>query len=449
MPTEFSLLDLSRPDYIKEELFNEKNTHYLVGDHYDDDSIYIEASLFDLFLLKTLAEQQTLSIKQLHRIHIAYFPVILETLRKRLRRWSEKGVVKVLRTENTVFATQNIYSIDFEGVRLLVKTGHLRKPWLNVDVSKFLNDKKDYIKHTIGQQDVVVELLTKLKDDGILFESIAPKRYFEQEEWGEGIPDWLLRYREVDKDDVYFFVEFDTGSESVNVVKEKFKAYIRRAEKNPDKKIVLLFSMLDSSFHYKWDSKPVKEGKHANFKKVFMDSDVIIPSNLVINVNFRNRVSTVVKEIIKPMDIEERIQPLLEHFKNNWSMKVEEILSDGFYQREVSKDYYADKVLEIRDSSGGLKERVGLIVAKEGDIDNFKRINGFYEAMEGRLFSDTVHRMIVLYDDERSMDDVIVNEPFNKRVLLASRADLLESGVHPFKRYSSRFATRTLEYPFD
>lgn len=445
MPSNFSSIDLAcPPDFTKKQYFKDKNK--VVLDVKEGKEIYVEITLFELTLLKVLTVQRTLSLVQIKEIYLAYYPIAYDTLQKKFKRWSEVGLVKSKDPHDNLKGVSIIYSIDSKGVQQLVNYRYLSKDWLDIDPTYYLRSMRNSI-HSVGIQDVVTELLVNLKEDDISFESVSPTRYFGVNDKEFGVPDWLLRYKLDDNNYMDFYIEFDNNSESVNMLEDKLKTYIKRANKSPSSDINVLLSFIDYSFHYRIGKDIPSEEKLMNVKKRFLER--VLPANLTINVNYRNRVFNVVRNIIHPVDKQKIIRPLIEHFKNTWGYQVEEILSDGFYRKEVPKNHYADVILEVRDNKHKLKERVGVIVAEEGDVGNFQRINGFYSAQKGRLFNNTVHHLIVLYENELAMDNDVLNTIFDKFVILSNNSALMGNDNKPFKQFTTGFQTKRIAYPFD
>lgn len=443
-------MDLRCPPYYSEdEYFKVKQTIYISNEFHKVLRKNIKISFFELNLLKLLAIQQVLSTHQLHRIYNAYHPDPIKkvTLLKKFSRWAEKGIVNVKISKSSVFGNNhNLYSIGDTGIKILVELSYLTEDWLDINTSILL--KKKRTRHFIGQQDVAVELFSKLNKDELFFETIPPYQMFgDNKEFG--VPDWILRFYDKEQAPYTFYVEFDVGTESItNKINNKYLTYIDRANTHPEENIILLLSAMDETFHYRGEKSPAGEERIANLKRFFIEKEVKLPSNLQVNVHLRSRVANVVKNYLLPMDKQGLVNILIQHFEKKWGYAVEENSSVGFYQRGVPEEHYADNILEIRNNNGQLIERIGVIVAEEGNIHSLQKINGFYQAMKSRSFISTIHRLVILHEDSLSISNDSYGIEFNREVLLGDCQAILQDKKLPFMMFTGVYQKKPIAYPF-
>lgn len=91
------------------------------------------------------------------------------------------------------------------------------------------------------------------------------------------------------------FIEFDVGTERNKEVFGKFDSYIRLAKDNPERNMVVLFSVMDESFHYRGDKNVIGKQRLGNIKHFFLKDNKEVPPNLKFKISYRNRIQHIVK----------------------------------------------------------------------------------------------------------------------------------------------------------
>lgn len=442
--TDFFSMDLSKPPIFSEdEYFTKKYIFYLSNERLPQERRNIKISLFEQNLLKLVAKQQGLSLHQLYRIYTAYHPIKYSTLRAKLNRWAKKNILH-LRKPNVKNAmmVHNVYSIGRLGLELLsVEDG---KKWLAINEDIF-KDKNNYV-HGIGQQEMVVQLMLHYMQHDIHFQSIAPYDLFGEDK-SLGVPDWFLIYEDENKVKHHFYLEFDGKSKKLSALNNKHQLYIQRAIENPEQKINVLYSLLDEEFHYRMLKEPSGPKRVSNFKSYF-SNDIELPKNLTINVHYLHRIGPATEYLFFPQDHQSKLEILKDHFTSTLNLSVNEMLSDGFYLRETPEHFYADKIWELRNSNGKLEERILIVAGQEGDIRNYQRINHLYSSMKKRRFSSTIHRLIIIYEDELSSLSDSIGTKFDHSVLITDK-ESLKNNNKPFKKFYGIFKTTDTSYPIN
>jgi hypothetical protein len=403
-------------------------------------------TLFEQNLLKFIAFQQRLSLEQIKRVYNYFYPIKLNTLKKKLNRWTESNILISYRNEDFTNLC-NLYSIGRKGLNLLAGADH--EKWLDIDPNEI--KRVTNYSHQIGYQEVVINLLLHFLDHSIHFHSYRPRLIFEEDQKEYGMPDWFLTHRLNDGTLKDFYIEYDNNNMSHPEIRMKNKAYIKKALDNPDKDITLLYSLVEQDFHYRGVSKHSSRKRIANFKAHFLDDELAFPDNLTVNVHLLSRVSHVVDNLLIPKEKDNaiKLQALKDYFVSHYGYRVEEVLSDGFYFREVPTCYYADSILELYDHENKLVERIGIFFPNEGDIRSFQQVAGFYQMREGRLFTSTVHRLVLIYEDDISAVSDNFGIKFGKAALLTDVDSLRNNKEAPFRSFTGLNPTKKREYPFE
>lgn len=443
---DFFYTDLSKPAiFTDEEYFKKKYSFELSNEAVQQERKNVKITLFEQNLLRLLAKQQALSLHQLSRIYNAYYPIKIDTLRKKLNRWAEKKVTIVdsPNIKNSMMP-HNIYSIGRVGLEILsIDDGD---KWLNI-INNLFNERENYV-HGVGQQEVVVLLKLHYMKYNIHFHSISPYALFGEDK-SLGIPDWFLKYQDEEKMERHIYIEFDSKTKKLNATKEKHQAYIQRALENPDENITVLYSLIDEEFHYRLLSKPSGPKRIGNFKSYFAEPNVTLPENLTINIHYLNRVGPATEYLFLPQDNQNGLRVLKEYFMNELQLSVEPISSDGFYLREIPEQHYADDIWELRNTEGLLEERILVVVAQEGDIRSFQRIDSLFHAIKNRRFVSTVHRLVIIYNDDISSLSDSHGTKFDRSVLTTDVESLVNKSKKPFRSFYGVFKTKQTEYPLE
>ncbi|MFD1609797.1 replication-relaxation family protein [Oceanobacillus luteolus] len=443
---DFFFTDLGKPPiFTDKEYFQKKYVFDLSNEVVPQERQKAKITLFEQNLLRLIARQQALSLDQLYRIYNAYFPIKYKTLRMKLNRWGEKKILHVRRPSiKNAMMLHNIYSIGKVGLKILaIEDG---EEWLEVNNNLF-KEKTNYT-HGIGQQEVVVQLMLHYMKHNIHFESIAPYSLFGVDK-SLGIPDWFLKYRSDEKNEHNLFIEFDANSEKLNALNDKHKAYIQRAIENPDENITVLYSLIDEEFHYRILKPPSGPKRVSNFKSYFAEPNIVLPKNLTINVHYLNRVGPATEYLFLPQDIKAKLNILEKHFVNEFHLNVDHVLSKDFYMQEIPKEHYADGIWELRNTEGLLEERILVVVAQEGDIRSFQRIDSLFHAIKKRRLVSTVHRLVIIYNDDISSLSDSHGTKFDRSVLTTDVESLVNKSKKPFRSFYGVFKTKQTEYPLE
>jgi Replication-relaxation len=235
--------------------------------------VYLDSN--DIKILELILTQRIVSTMQVHIYSFALTGMQLDTVQKKLKRWSKYKVVKQYRyTLGQVGLGFNYYTIGSNGVDILIAEGILTEEQRNQFKSRrtFTN-----LDHTLATQEVAIRCLAQfVHEDRFNVKSINPyvKPYILNSEEIKLIPDWIIK-----RENVYLNIELDTGSETTSEIKYKIERYIQLATDNPLNRYYVLISVIDDSITTKKDysdnrSKRVSSLKYsiANVKGVEIEN---------------------------------------------------------------------------------------------------------------------------------------------------------------------------------
>ncbi|GLO68283.1 MULTISPECIES: replication-relaxation family protein [Oceanobacillus] len=442
---QFHLVNFAHPSLSDNEYFKEKQQVYLPN----YPKLYIKVTLFELEILKVLTIHKTLTTTQLLHLHNAHNPkkIKKEALRKKLLRWCEKDVINIYNPSkrNVPLGYNNIYSIGKEGVHILVIKDFLPEEILDEDIADY-NKITNHI-HSVGQHDVAIELFTKLKEYDLFFDTVRPSSYNNKtDESNYGKSDWLLRYyNEKSNEYTMVYIEFDTGTESIDIINGKINSYIKRAAEHPKENHLVLFSVLDDEFHQSGDKNNPKKRRIGNLKKQFLDSDKRLPTNLKFKIAYRNRMHHIVRREILEIEKTDILDTFTNYLETVMEYQIQSVADEDIYMKEVNKDTFADQIFEVCNKEGVFQERLGVIIADEGDINSFNKVIGFYQNLKDRVFKSSVTRLVLIYEDEESMIDPY-SYKFDKSVLLTNYSSLKGQRKMIFNQFINLNGTKKVSY---
>lgn len=305
-------------------------------------------------------------------------------------------------------------SLKKNGVHILKESGYL--PPDTKERSSTLDDIHfNHQDHTLSVRDIVTNILIEERkrsaSSDLTFEHFSPSQLpYHHPDNKEHIlfaPDWIIK-----NGNRYVNLEIDTGSENHNVLKKKLLRYIKYANLYPDKKHVVIFSVLDDSFRTRsWYGDRVK--RIISMKETFLNNikELKECDNLKVYVVPYKSTKRVAYQLLKGSLHEMNKSSLLSQLRNSVSLNFER---EGKYKLEsVYESSHTDVDVEmvIKDNETGDQYHLLCLFVEEGSITDFQRILSTQTLLHPTIFNSQRH-MLCVYGSKQELDlDVTMLEP--------------------------------------
>ncbi|MGD6961524.1 replication-relaxation family protein [Fictibacillus phosphorivorans] len=192
----------------------------------------------ELLLWVYLLKERALTEKQLYQYYSMYDTISYPGFWKKLCKFEEYGLIKSYKyrvgQNGTIIKYFRIRSLCYE---LLKKFDLITEEYENINVSTI---PKSNLDHHFGTKEVILKSLIELRNTLDNYHTVYPSKLTRV--YPITIPDGVLM-----SDDKLLYIEFDSGSETLNELKSKIQRYLHEADNSISKKEGILITLLDNS----------------------------------------------------------------------------------------------------------------------------------------------------------------------------------------------------------
>ncbi|WP_412103376.1 replication-relaxation family protein [Rossellomorea aquimaris] len=367
----------------------------------------------DLKILKLIYTQRIVSTSQVHYYSFALSGMKLDTVQKKLKRWSGYKVVKQHHYRvGQVGLGYNYYTLGSNGIDILISEGVIREE----DRKKLnLNRKFSNLDHTIAIQEVAVGCLSMfVNEDRFNIESINPyiHPFFVDSGNEKLIPDWIIK-----RENIYLNIEIDTGSETTSEIKQKIRRYVNLSKENPNNKYYVLFSVIDHSILTRKIYSADRSKRVSSLKYSIAEVEGVDVKNLEVYVCQLSRSFLTAFELINgnyPGNQDLIINSYLEGMREYYNHTI-----DFETDNECTQDLVHNIKLFRPDKFKGEYKTldykvIKIVVLEPGNVRSFKLINEI-------LKSEQDTRIVGLYDCEQQVIWDVFGKIVPRLVLMGAR----------------------------
>ncbi|MDC3424295.1 replication-relaxation family protein [Aquibacillus sp. 3ASR75-11] len=389
---------------------------------------------FELNLLKLIATQRILESTQITKYHNLFQPASQETVKSKLYKWKEKGIIMTYTIKKKFGNPPKIVRITNKGVSLLVENNYLPSYWENINVSGFTDGytsehSTNQRDHNAGIKEMVITALAnhtlyfrKLDIEEPLIDSYSPRAYEYNELKGNIdkdterlLPDWVLK-----KGNRLLYIESDTASEGLSQIKGKLDRYMEIARKEPDKEHIVMIGILDDSISTEKIYPKNRKIRSYNIKNLLIGKERI--SNLSVFATSLGRTSKANLNILlgnKPftndgieLEVDTAIDAL-EHSNEHFDCKFETLDNSSVYTSKVPKEMYADRAVALTNRAGSLTKNVLFLLMDEGNAASVDRLHFLSHLNKDGGYKRKIDKIIAFYPKEEEFENDAVADNYD------------------------------------
>ncbi|QAS54814.1 hypothetical protein HLI_21410 (plasmid) [Halobacillus litoralis] len=417
--------------FIKEEQMKDKTFFVKTGIN----GRGVGFSHHEMELLKVLANQKLLTGDLMRRYYETAVPISKDGMRKRLAKWESKKIINLHdMTEGKNYRFGNPYkrvTIANRGLNFLREHGYLDDDEYEDAETSLINI--DFQDHYFCTQNLAIELMVRLKNRGVDFESINPIKEFGKNRINEKIeliPDWLLKSK-----DKNFYIETDTATETQSIIKSKVERYIKVAELEPECTHIVFFSVIDDSADTLHIYSEHREKRVANIKQTLLNMPGIHMKNLHVIVTQQSRSYDVAeRSLISPLPLtndfrqyEMQVAILALEQNESFNYEIKELEMDDFVFKGLEEEFYPDGIFEIANIAGTKRDNVAFVHMNEASANSMDRLNILSKCVRDSRFTKRVDRIIAFYSGSEELKRDVFGCVFDN-VLISSQQDWAEEG---------------------
>ncbi|NRD80820.1 replication-relaxation family protein [Bacillus sp. BRMEA1] len=379
---------------------------------------------YELELLYRVYKNRLLTTNQLYRWIGAENVIRYDSFSRRLNKFTQNSLL--VRHEYSLGQKgfrYHYFSIGTKGIEVLLSSGYLSSDTKLYNHFKVAGAKR--LDHYLSTQEVVISTMLRIRNEGIEgIEDFSPYDYLYMDETAASqdkkfvVPDWIIK-----SDDKFINIELDTGTESLEMIRDKLKGYIRLAQSRKTETHIVLMAVIDDFFPTRF-AYPERQRRIGNMKQALVCTPDIQCPNLQVFIVSLSNATELAYRIIRnqiPFDLESKSMDvqvavtLLGEYNEVFEYKFSELKPDIFYNPSIPKHYYADGIYKLSNHAGTFSETVMFLVMDEGYVQALDRLDFLYKsAFQFNSFNEQIDRMIVLYDSLTSLQSDIFGAEYPK-----------------------------------
>lgn len=387
----------------------------------------------DIDLLRMLYIHGVLTKLQMYHYGTLVHQEKEDSMKRKFRRWRDKDIL-IYKKYGPKASKKLYFELGAKGYEVLLNQGVINEIPVPKEI-KFPKNKD----HFIGLRDVVVKILAESRKAKKHIRSFTPYEYdYKRDEKEENAflrPDWILK-----TEDELFNIELDTGSEGHQKVKAKVESYVELAKLNPLENHHVFISVIDNVdevFTYIDDGYGLnRSGRVLNLKKVILDANAQIHSNLKFTVAQISRTHLIAKKWVlgdygySKEEAEKEINRLVSAMNQNATFNYTfDTFMDAsdFYLPEVKESLYGDSHIQLKSVTDEEDKVMIVKLMKEGDVACMDELGYLNQLKRDGRFKTKVDFIVAIYqtNDEMEKDslDKYENVIFTNKELLVNRAE--------------------------
>ncbi|MGE6755935.1 replication-relaxation family protein [Rossellomorea sp. NPDC071047] len=316
------------------------------------------------------------------------------------------------------------YRLGPKGYSVLVNIGLI--PYSESGDLEILR-KVSYIRnldHYLGTQEVVINTLCST--DRTSIESYHPQEHLllsdEFSETALVIPDWILK-----DENTFVYLELDTGTEGLPVIKDKVERYRDWANMNPLQQHFVVFVSLDDSFQSKkkYGDKVRRIGNMKRSSMNIFNEDPELENLEIFFLPLRTASTSINKMLSNtvPFNKEERVlevevgMRLFSELNSDFPYHLSEIPLDEVYFENTNERHKVEKVYQVQNESGTLIETIGMIHLHEGHLLSLERLDASYHLINEQKMKRRIDRLIAVYENQEELESDVLGEEYSNLLL--------------------------------